>query len=79
VPHHSARLQLEERVQRLAIGARTCADLADHQGLSRAADQLQAHFAELLALASALSENRQPKLWSVPSTAARAPDQAAAS
>lgn len=78
MPQHPTRLQLEERVQRLAIAARTAADLADYQGLTRASEQLEVIWADALELASVLSTNRQPRLWSAPEHAARAPDRGVA-
>jgi hypothetical protein len=78
VPHHPARLQLEERVQRLAIAAQHCADLADRQGLAPTAAALTETFETMVRLASALSENRQPKLWSLPGAAVRSPARDAA-
>lgn len=65
MPQHPQRLRLEERIQRMAIAAQHCADLADHQGLTSTSEILTGMWVELLALDSQLSVNRQPKLWSV--------------
>lgn len=64
MPTHSPRLTLEDRVHRMAVAARYCADLADHQGLSATSERLEDIWAELLQLSSALLTNRQPRLWS---------------
>ena len=73
MPHHPARLRLEERLQRLAIAARYCADLADQQGLTRAAERLEYLWEDALELGTLLSENRQPTLWSLARPDVRSP------